>query len=123
MLDALRGNAREVAADKLARSLEDILADGEHIDKGFRMVRDLFVFTNKRLIFIDKQGVTGKKVEIHSIPYRSITHFAIETVGTFDLDAEMKIWLSGQSQPIERKLRASADIAGVQRIFATYVLS
>lgn len=123
MIDAIRGNAREVGAEELHRSLSGILADDEFIDKGFKMVRDLIVFTNKRLILVDKQGVTGKKVEIQSIPYRSVTRFAIETVGTFDMDSEMKIWLSGHSQPIERKLRARADIAGVQRIFATYVLS
>ncbi len=123
MIDAIRGNAREVSAEELHRSLGDILADDEFIDKGVKMVRDLLVFTNKRLILVDKQGVTGKKVEIQSIPYRSVTRFAIETVGTFDLDSEMKIWLSGHSQPIERKLQARADIAGVQRIFATYVLA
>ena len=122
MFDALLGNAREVSAQELQDRLGDILADDEFIDKGFKMVRDLIVFTNKRLILIDKQGVTGKKVEIQSIPYRSVTRFAIETVGNFDMDSEMKIWLSGHSQPIERKLRARADIAGVQRIFATYVL-
>ncbi|MCE2489996.1 MAG: PH domain-containing protein [Anaerolineae bacterium] len=123
MIDAIRGNAREVGAEELHRSLGGILADDEYIDKGFKMVRDLIVFTNKRLILVDKQGVTGKKVEIQSIPYRSVTRFAIETVGTFDMDSEMKIWLSGHSQPIERKLQARADIAGVQRIFATYVLA
>ena len=123
MIDAIRGNAREVGAEELHRNLGGILADDEYIDKGFKMVRDLIVFTNKRLILVDKQGVTGKKVEIQSIPYRSVTRFAIETVGTFDLDSEMKIWLSGHSKPIERKLQARADIAGVQRIFATYVLS
>ncbi len=123
MIDAIRGNAREVGAEELHRSLGNILADDEYIDKGFKMVRDLLVFTNKRLILVDKQGVTGNKVEIQSIPYRSVTRFAIETVGTFDLDSEMKIWLSGHSQPIERKLQARVDIAGVQRIFATYVLA
>ena len=93
MIDAIRGNAREVGAEELHRSLGNILADDEYIDKGFKMVRDLLVFTNKRLILVDKQGVTGKKVEIQSIPYRSVTRFAIETVGTFDLDSEMKIWI------------------------------
>ncbi len=67
MIDAIRGNAREVGAEELHRSLGDILADDEFIDKGFKMVRDLLVFTNKRLILVDKQGVTGKKVEIQSI--------------------------------------------------------
>ncbi len=68
MIDAIRGNAREVGAEELHRSPGNILAEDEFIDKGSRMVRDLLVFTNKRLILVDKQGVTGKKVEIQSIP-------------------------------------------------------
>jgi hypothetical protein len=55
----------------------------------------MYVFTNKRLILIDKQGITGRKVDYHSIPYRAITQFKIETAGHFDLDAELKIWISG----------------------------
>jgi hypothetical protein len=55
----------------------------------------MYVFTNKRLILIDKQGMTGRKVDYHSIPYRAITQFKIETAGHFDLDAELKIWISG----------------------------
>ena len=55
------------------------------------MIRDLFVFTNKRLILVDKQGLTGNKVEYHSLPYRTITHSRVETAGHFDLDAELKV--------------------------------
>ncbi len=56
-----------MGAEELQRSPGDILADDEFIDKDSRMVRDLLVFTNKRLILVDKQGVTGKKAEIQSI--------------------------------------------------------
>jgi len=55
------------------------------------LIRALFVFTNKRLILVDKQGLTGNKVEYHSLPYRIITHFSVETAGHFDLDAELKV--------------------------------
>ena len=57
-----------MGAEELHRSPGDILADEEFIDKGFKMVRDLLVFTNKRLILVDKQGVSGKTMEIQSIP-------------------------------------------------------
>lgn len=61
------------------------------IEKAYQLIRDLFVFTNKRLILVDKQDLTGHKVEYHSLPYKSITHFSFETAGHFDLDAVLKI--------------------------------
>jgi len=99
-----------------------LLADGEQVVRAFKIVRDMFVFTNKRLLLIDKQGMTGKKAEYHSIPYRSISHFSVETAGTFDGDAEMKIYISSNPNPIEREFKRGADIIGVQRTLAQYLL-
>jgi hypothetical protein len=99
MFQGLFGNASEVDAKNLQGDLNAILVEGETVVKGFRIIRDLFIFTDKRLILIDKQGLTGKKAEYHSIPYKSISHFSVETAGTFDMDAEMKIYIS---QPMDR---------------------
>lgn len=79
------------------------------------------VFTDKRLILVDKQGVTGKKVEYHSIPYKSITHFSVESAGHFDLDAELKIWISGTNEPISKEFKKDKNIYDVQRTLAKYV--
>lgn len=73
LLDKLSGNAVEVAADDVARELAPLLAGGENVEHAFKVVQDMFVFTNKRLMTIDKQGATGKKVDYRSIPYRSIS--------------------------------------------------
>jgi hypothetical protein len=62
----------------------------ERTAKAYQLSRDMFVFTDKGLIFVNRQGLTGSKVEYRSIPYRSITRFSVETAGTFDLDAELK---------------------------------
>jgi hypothetical protein len=59
------------------------------------LIRDTFIFTNKRLILIEKQGITGS--EYKSIAYKSISRFSIET--TFDLEAELKIWVSSETNP------------------------
>ena len=81
------------------------------------MIRDLHVFTNKRMINIDKQGMTGKKVDYLSIPYKSITQFNVQTAGRFDTDCELKIWISGQAEPIEIEIKA--DLASeVQKTLA-----
>jgi hypothetical protein len=68
----------------------------------------------KRFVLVDKRGLTGSKVAYHSIPYRSITHFSIETAGTFDLDAELKIWISGTSDPIQKQFNKKLSIYEVQ---------
>lgn len=122
MLSGLFGNATEVDATNVENEIGPILVPGEQIVQAYRLIRDLYVFTEKRLILIDKQGLTGKKVEYHSIPYRSITHFSVETGGRFDLDAELKIWISGTSTPIEKEFRKGSNIIGVQRTLAEYVL-
>lgn len=106
----------------IERDLEAILVEGERVVKAFRIIRDMFVFTEKRLILIDKQGITGKKAEYHSIPYKSISHFSVETAGTFDLDAEMKIYISGNMNPIQREFRRGSNITDVQKTLAAFIL-
>jgi hypothetical protein len=70
----------------------------------------------------DKQGLTGRKVDHHSIVYKAITQFKIETAGHFDLDGELKIWVSGQEQPIEKELKKDT-VVGIQRTLATYMFA
>jgi len=84
-------------------------------------VRDLFLFTDKRLILVNKQGITGSKVEYHSIPYRAITHFSIETAGHFDLEAELNIWISGTPAPIQVQFNKRVSVYEVQAVLATYI--
>ena len=95
---------------------------GEQLRRGFRVVRDLFLFTDRRLILVDRQGMSGRKTEYHSIPYRSITHFSIETAGLLDGDAELVIYLSGALEPVRREFRRGSDILGVSRLLAQGVL-
>ena len=122
MLQGLFGNASEISAKELQKDLEATIVEGETVVKAFRIIRDLFIFTDKRLLLIDKQGITGKKAEYHSIPYKSISHFCVETAGTFDMDAEMKIYISGNPTPIQREFKRGTDIVGVQKILAGFIL-
>ena len=85
-LDGLMGNDSTISKEEATQELEQTLAAGEEVDVAFKLVRDLIVFTDKRLLLVDKQGITGKKIEYHSVPYKAISHFSIETAGRFDLD-------------------------------------
>jgi hypothetical protein len=122
LLDGLLGNASEIEVGKLEAEFSQVLAPGEKIERAYQLIRDLFIFTDKRLILVDKQGITGSKIDYHSLPYRSITHFSIETGGHFDLDAELKVWVSGSSSPFLKKFNKRLNIYEVQAVLASYVL-
>jgi hypothetical protein len=122
LLDGMMGNASKVDPARMQQEFAQILAPGESVQHAYQLIRDYFVFTEKRLVLVDKQGVTGSKVEYHSIPYRSITHFSVETGGTFDLDAELKIWISGTAAPIQKQFNKRLSIYEVQSVLASYVL-
>ena len=121
LLGGLMGNASEVDGDKLQKELADVLVVGESVDSAYKVLRDTFVFTNKRLILIDRQGITGKKVEYLSVPYKSMVSFAVETAGTFDMDSELKIWISGQGV-LQKTFSKGSNIVKVQQSLAKYVL-
>lgn len=123
IFSSLLGNAGAVSPDKLKAEYIDLFIEGEEVESCFKLIRDIFIFTNKRLILIDKQGLTGRKTEYLSLTYKSISRFSIETAGTFDLDAELKIWISSESQPtISKRFNKSVNVYDVQRVLAQNVL-
>lgn len=123
LFSALMGNAGSVSPEELTRKYGQLLIQGEEIELGFKLIRDTFVFTNKRLILIDVQGITGSKTEYKSVTYKSISRFSVETAGTFDLDAELKIWVSSESQPsIQKQFNKSVNVYEVQKLLAHHVL-
>lgn len=122
LLSGMLGNAAEVDVKELEEELSFLLIKNETPERAFKLIRDLFVFTNKRLILIDKQGITGKKVDYHSIPYHNISQFSIETHGHFDLDSELKIWVKGNPSPVIKEFKKGSPLHDVQLALATYVL-
>lgn len=120
-LDGVMGNASRIDPHAAAQEFGRLLAQGEQVHAAYQLVRDSFLFTDRRLIMVDKQGMTGRKVEYHSIPYRAITHFSVETAGTFDLDAELKIWLSGSAAPIQKQFGKGVDVYEVQALLSNFV--
>lgn len=121
-LNHLLGNATEVDLAVLEEEFAPILCENEILESAYQVFRDKWVFTNKRLIMLDVQGVTGSKREYHSIPYGSITQFSVETAGTIDDDCEMKIWVKSSSMPIKKEFSRKIDVKGIQRSLASHLL-
>ena len=71
-----------------------LLVSGEEIISTYSAIRDYVVFTNKRLIIVNVQGMTGKKKDYSSLPYSKIQAFSVETSGVFDLDSELELWFN-----------------------------
>jgi hypothetical protein len=117
-ISGLMGHGSEVDPAKLNQQLEGVLLDGERVQHAFKVIRDTFIFTDRRLILIDVQGMTGSKMDYLTIPYRAITRFSVETSGSFDLDAELKIWVSGSTSPIGKSLKKGTDVRAIQRCLA-----
>ncbi|OOV18462.1 PH domain-containing protein [Flavobacterium sp. LM4] len=123
IFSAILGNAGSVSQEDLIKKYGQLLTDNEEIEMGFKLIRDTFIFTNKRLILVDVQGITGSKTEYKSISYKSITRFSVETAGTFELDAELKIWVSSELQPsIIKQFNKSVNVYDVQKVLAHHVL-
>lgn len=99
-----------------------LLADGEIIEVGFAVFRDTFLFTNKRLIIVNIQGISGKQIEYLSIPYSKITKFSVQTGESFDLNAELKLWIGSDAIPFEKKFNRDVSIYEVQKVLASHVL-
>ncbi|MFN7043589.1 PH domain-containing protein [Flavobacterium cheniae] len=123
LFSALLGNAGTVNQETLVKDYGKLLITGEEIELGFKLIRDTFIFTNKRLILVEKQGITGSKIEYKSITYKSISRFSVETAGTFDLEAELKIWVSSEANPsIVKQFNKSVNVYDVQNVLAHHVL-
>ncbi|HEY4745754.1 MAG TPA: PH domain-containing protein [Desulfuromonadaceae bacterium] len=115
-------NANSVENKKLHSTYGQLLADGEIIVMGFALFRDTFLFTNKRLILVEVQGISGKQLEYLSIPYSSIVKFSVQTGGSFELDAELKLWIGNDTMPLEKKFTKDVNIYEVQKVLASHVL-
>ena len=109
---------KDTAFDKI---LSQIFVDDEMVIGSFQGIRDGVVFTNKRIIAINVQGVTGKKMDFTSLPYRKIQAFSVETAGVFDIDSELVLWFSGLGQ-VTFEFTSNSNITEICRAIGEYTL-
>ena len=124
MIDFSNGSVFKLSPasnDDIAPAVQPLIIPGEEIVACFKAVRDFVVFTNKRLIAVNVQGMTGRKRDFTSLPYAKVQAFSIETAGTFDLDAELDLWFSGLGK-VRLEFKGNADIRQLGQMIATYVL-
>lgn len=112
---------KPVSDNDFANIITPMFAPGEQIIQTFRGIRDGVVFTNKRIITINVQGLTGKKKDFTSLPYSKIQAFSVESAGVFDLDSELDLWFSGMGR-VRFEFVARANVSEICRIISERVL-
>lgn len=101
--------------------VEPMLVDNENIFASFKTIRDMVVFTNKRAIAINVQGITGKKKDFTSLPYSKIQAFSVETAGTLDIDCEIELWFSGLGK-VKFEIVGNFDTRSFNKLLSNYIL-
>ncbi|WP_191600266.1 PH domain-containing protein [Marinomonas algicola] len=113
---------KPIEMDKVREDFHQFLIDDETIFAAFKTIRDQLVFTNKRIIAANVQGLTGSKVDYTSIPYSKIQAFSVETSGTLDLDCEIELYISELGK-VKFEVKGSFDLLGFNRLISHYVLA
>lgn len=118
----LLGMSSEIDAEKLEKDFGELIIEGETVERAYKLFRDVTVFTDKRLITLNKEGLTGKKKTYVCLPYKSIEHFSIETSGRGDLDAELEIYVKGRPSPVVMEFRKDGNVYEIMRLLSRHVL-
>ena len=113
---------KKVKNEEFGKIIDDFLIDGECVIGAYKSVRDGVVFTNKRIITINIQGITGKKQDYTSIPYNKISTFSLETAGLLDLDAELELYMSGVGR-LKFEFTGNTDVKEICKTISRFALT
>lgn len=122
MIDFQNGSVFKLKESaEYADKVTDLLLPGETIISSFKAIRDGVVFTDKRIISVNVQGLTGKKKDFTSLPYSKIVVFSVETAGSFDLDSELELYFSGLGK-VKFDFTGQTNVVQIARVIAGFVL-
>ena len=124
MIDFNKSSVFKLTLDKRPdlKLVNELLVPGEEVLSSYTTVRDKVIFTNKRVIAINIQGITGMKKDYTTLPYAKIQAFSIESAGAFDLEAELDLWFSSVGR-IRFEFLANSNVKELNRVISEYVLN
>ena len=119
--DANIANLKEVELNAVRQEVQMFLVEGEDIIAAFQTVRDQVVFTTKRIIVVNVQGITGKKISYISYPYAKVLYFGVETAGVMDIDSELILSFADGTK-LQFDFKAKVDIKKICATISHYIL-
>lgn len=114
-------NLKELSINDVRKEVFDLLVHDEGIVSAFRTVRDQVIFTNKRILVVNVQGITGKKIAYMSYPYSKVQFYGIETAGLLDIDSELFLSFSN-GRELSFDFKARVDIRQLSTLISSYIL-
>lgn len=121
LFDANTFNLKEIAQSDIRPEVKDFYVDGEMTVQAFQTIRDQVVFTNKRIMVVNVQGITGKKISYLSYPYSKVQYFGIETAGFLDIDSELILAFNNGAH-LQFDFRSHVDIKKICAYISSYVI-
>ena len=119
--DANLMNLKEMSVTQVRPEVNSLLVSDEEIIQCFKTIRDQVIFTNKRVLVVNVQGETGKKVAYFSYPNSKVQYFGVETAGLLDIDSEL-ILAFNDGNRLQFDFKAQVDIARICSIYSSFVL-
>lgn len=124
MIDFTNGTfakLKQVDPGTVIKDIQPLLVTNEQVLSAYKGIRDYVVFTDKRVISVNVQGMTGKKKDFSSLPYSKITAFSVETAGVLDMDSELEMYFSGLGK-VKFEFTGQSNIVQIGQIIANYTL-
>ena len=112
---------KQIDPSSVLKDVQPLLIEQEQIIGAYKAIRDYCIFTNKRLIAVNVQGVTGKKKDFSSLPYSKVVAYSVETAGVFDLDSELELYFSGLGK-VKFEFTGSSNIVQIGQTISRYSL-
>ena len=112
---------KKISNEEVINQITPLLISGECLISSYKTIRDFVVFTNKRVIAVNVQGITGSKKDFTSLPYSKVQAYSIETAGTFDLESELEMYFSALGK-VKFEFKGTSDIVKIGQIISEYVL-
>lgn len=124
MIDFTNGayvKLKQTSPEAVIKDVQPLLINGEQVISAYKGIRDYVVFTDKRVIAVNVQGMTGKKKDFTSLPYSKISAFSVETAGVFDLDSELEMYFSGLGK-VKFEFTGESNIVQIGQIIGSYAM-
>ncbi len=122
MIDFENGSfVKLMKTDSVGKGIDQLLIPGETIIGSYKGIRNSVTFTDRRVIAVNVQGLTGKKKDYTSLPYSKIQAFSVETSGVFDMDSELELWFSSIGL-VKFEFSGGSDIVKIGQTIAEFIL-
>ena len=113
-LGKIQGCKSEADARWIKEECDRLLGEDEVVECVAKLRGDLILFTDWRLLLVERDRLRGKEVEYLSLPYHAVVRFSVESVGALDFDAELKIWTSSRDDPIRMQFSREVSVYDFQ---------